>query len=83
MRRTKPDHHRLAVCIRNRGYRASLETGKIYRIVPDAEAAEHGYLRVVDESGEDYLYPNDSFILISLPRSVQATLLHSLWPAAS
>jgi hypothetical protein len=44
---------RFAVCINNKGYEASLEAGKLYRLVPDEEAASHGYSRVVDESGED------------------------------
>jgi len=45
-----------AVCINNRRYEASLEVGKLYRVIPDKEAESHGYLRVVDESGEDYGY---------------------------
>jgi hypothetical protein len=44
------------VCTDNRGYPAFLEVGKLYHLVPDSEAAKHGYLRVVDESGEDYAY---------------------------
>jgi hypothetical protein len=47
---------RFAVCIKNKGYEASLERGKVYRMIPDAEAAKHGYVRIVDESGEDYGY---------------------------
>jgi hypothetical protein len=43
-----------AVCIDNKGYEASLEIGKLYRVMPDDEAASHGYIRVIDESGEDY-----------------------------
>ena len=45
-----------AVCIDNGGYEVSLERGKIYQILPDSSGADHGYLRVIDESGEDYLY---------------------------
>ncbi len=45
-----------AVCIDNGGYEASLEVGKLYRVVPDEKAESHGYIRVVDESGEDYGY---------------------------
>lgn len=48
---------RFAVCLDNTGYPASLELHKIYRVLPDAQAARDGYLRIVDESGEDYLYP--------------------------
>jgi len=59
---------RFAVCIKNDGYPASLEVRKIYRMVPDARAAEHQLVRVVDESGEDYLYPADYFVPIELPQ---------------
>lgn len=45
-----------AVCLDNEGYEASLDVGKLYRVVPDAEAVAHGYIRVVDESGEDYAF---------------------------
>src|SRR5690606_34677247 len=50
---------RFAVCLRNEGYEASLERRKIYEVIPDFEAAKHDQLRVVDESGEDYLYPEN------------------------
>ena len=59
----------LVVCIRNRGYAASLELRKIYRALADPDAGQHGYLRVLDESGEDYLYPADFFLPLDLPRS--------------
>ena len=55
----------LAVCINNADYPASLELHKIYRVLPDEDAAADGDLRIVDESGEDYLYSADDFILIS------------------
>ena len=51
-----------------------MEKRKIYQILPDAEAAQEGYLRVVDESREDYLYPAAYFILVELPRSAQEAL---------
>jgi hypothetical protein len=66
-----------AVCIDNRGYPASLELHKIYRIIPDAEAAADGDIRVVDESGEDYLYAADRFVEIELPQTVKRSVLHS------
>ncbi|MCA9964430.1 MAG: hypothetical protein KC423_09305 [Anaerolineales bacterium] len=50
-----------AVCINNDGYEAALETGKLYQIVPDDMATSHGYLRIIDESGEDYAYALDRF----------------------
>ncbi len=51
-----------AVCISNKGYAASLEVRKIYRLIPDKAGAKHGLVRVVDEIGEDYLFPEEYFI---------------------
>ena len=59
------------VCIKNEGYPASLELRKIYQVIPDARAAEHRLIRVIDESGEDYLYPADYFVPIELPQAVE------------
>jgi hypothetical protein len=66
---------RFAVCINNTVYPASLELHKIYRILPDEEAAKDGDLRVIDESGEDYLYPADFFVLIEVPKAVEQAIL--------
>jgi len=65
------------VCIHNTGHRASLELHKIYRAMPDAAAEADGDIRVVDESGEDYLYPATWFALIKVPAAVRRTLLHA------
>ena len=62
------------ICIRNEGNAASLELRKLYRVVPDAEAERTAMLRVVDESGEDYMFPADWFIPIDLPESVTRAL---------
>lgn len=62
---------RFAICVQNQGYRASLEQWKVYRVLPDAAAAKRGYLRIVDESGEDYLYPTARFFPIDLPLPVR------------
>lgn len=62
------------VCVRNEGYEASLELHKIYRVLPDPDAEIDGDIRVVDESGEDYLYPADWFVPIEVPDAVQASL---------
>jgi hypothetical protein len=59
------------VCIDNSGYPASLERHKIYRVLPDEEAAADGDMRVIDESGEDYLYSADRFVPIQLPSAVE------------
>ncbi|NJK66449.1 MAG: hypothetical protein HC789_17535 [Microcoleus sp. CSU_2_2] len=60
------------VCINNEDDPASLEVRKIYRIIPDNRAAEHQFIRVIDESGEDYLYPAAYFVYIELPKAVEA-----------
>ena len=66
--------HQFAVCHQNDGYVASLERHKIYRVLPDDDAASHGYIRVVDESGEDYLYPENWFGAVALPQVVEEAL---------
>lgn len=66
--------HQFALCIKNDDSE-DLEKRKIYRVLPDEEARKEGYLRVVDESGEDYLYPESYFILLSLPREAEDALL--------
>lgn len=62
-----------ALCIENTECE-DLEKRKIYTVLPDDEAAKEGYLRIVDESGEDYLYPQSYFILVELPREAQDAL---------
>ncbi|MBM3187121.1 MAG: hypothetical protein FJZ90_00175 [Chloroflexi bacterium] len=62
---------RFVVCVRNKGYAASLELRKIYQAVEDPRAGEHRLIRVIDESGEDYLYPADYFVAIELPQAVE------------
>ena len=66
---------RFAVCVQNDGYEASLERNKIYVVLPDKDAEEDGDLRVVDESGEDYLFSSDRFVAIDVPAAVRASLL--------
>lgn len=63
-----------AVCVCNDDYPASLELRKLYPVLDDAFAAEHGLIRVIDESGEDYLYPNDFFLRVELPASIEQAL---------
>jgi hypothetical protein len=65
----------LVVCIDNKDYPASLEKRKIYVALRDPEAEKHGLLRIVDESGEDYLYPKASFRPIALPQAVKKAVL--------
>jgi hypothetical protein len=65
------------VCINNDGYPASLELRKIYRMLPDEKGAKHNLMRVVDESGEDYLYPERFFVPIQLPQAAEEAFLHA------
>ena len=67
--------HRFAVCVQNDGYEASLERNKIYVVLPDKDAENDGDLRVVDESGEDYLFSADRFVAIDVPAAAKASLL--------
>lgn len=70
MRKKAKQATHFAVCINNEGYKASLEVGKLYRVVPDEEAASRGYIRVVDESGEDYGYTADRFFPLEVPQAL-------------
>lgn len=77
MKKNTQPQNLFAVCIHNEAYPASLERHKIYRLLPDEDAAQDGDVRVVDESGEDYLYPADWFIRLDVPQAVQDSLLHA------
>lgn len=66
---------RFAVCTDNRGYPASLEVGKLYAVLPDAEAAKHGYIRVIDDSGEDYGYSAERFFALEIPEALAKILI--------
>ena len=68
---------KFAVCINNADYPASLEVHKIYRVLADEDAATDGDVRVVDESGEYYLYPSEYFIFVKLPKAVEKSLLRA------
>ena len=74
-RRSKDSTPRFVVCIDNADYEASLELHKIYPVVPDPDAAQEGDLRIVDESGEDYLYSAHRFVAIDLPKSLERAML--------
>jgi hypothetical protein len=71
----KPQTKQLVVCVDNKGYSVSLEKRKIYVVLRDASAEKHGLLRIVDESGEDYLYPKMFFRSIALPQSVKKAVM--------
>ena len=78
MKKRKKPQAGFAVCIKNKGYEASLEIGKLYRVIPDDEAASHGYIRVIDESGEDYGYSVSRFFPVQLPQALEKVLLAAL-----
>jgi hypothetical protein len=65
---------RYLLCIRNDDYPASLETRKVYEVLEDAEAAKYGQVRIIDESGEDYLYPESYFLPFEVSRSMEEAL---------
>ena len=65
---------RFVLCVRNGTYKASLEPRKIYRVVDDPQAEARSLLRVIDESGEDYLYPREYFERITLPKPLEQKL---------
>ncbi len=63
------------VCVRNKGYAASLEVRKIYQLIPDRAGAKHGLVRVVDEMGKGYLFPQEYFVSLRLPQAVERAVL--------
>jgi hypothetical protein len=65
---------RYAICVENSEYPASLELHKLYRVLPDEDAEQDGDLRIIDESGEDYLYPAEYFVLVDVPRDTARVL---------
>ena len=67
----------LVVCVRNDGYEVSLERRKIYELLPDTDAESHGQVRIIDESGEDYLYSADYFVRLDLPRDTQTAVIQA------
>ena len=64
-----------ALCLDNAGNEASLIRGKVYRLLPDTRAAQDDFIRVVDESGEDYLFHKDQFVVVEFPASVRKKIL--------
>jgi hypothetical protein len=75
----KSQPKQLVVCIDNEGHAASLEKRKIYIAIRDARAEKHRLIRVIDESGEDYLYPKTFFRSIALPQAVKKAVLAAAW----
>jgi hypothetical protein len=69
---------RLVICLDNSGYEVSLERRKIYVALHDAEAARHGRVRVIDESGDDYLYPEERFVEADLPQATRRAVMQAV-----
>lgn len=74
MRRSKNLKRSFVACIRNDGYEASLDIAKVYVVLPDAKAAKYGRVRVVDESGEDYLFPVEYFLPVEISKAATEAL---------
>ena len=70
--------NQLVVCLKSKGYEVALELRKIYQVLPDTDAAKHRQLRVIDESGDDYLYPANYFAPIELPDPVRKAVVASV-----
>jgi hypothetical protein len=75
MSKTKRANSKFLICVENKGYVVSLEKRKIYVACPDAMALKHGQVRIVDETGEDYLYPNSLFLPITLPTALRKAII--------
>jgi hypothetical protein len=75
MAKTAIAQRQLVVCVKNEGFEVSLERRKIYVSIADEQAQSHRLIRVIDESGEDYLYPQRMFMPISLPQTVRRAVL--------
>lgn len=78
MKNLKSSRTRLVICVENKGYVTSLEKRTIYISLPDPSALKHGQVRVIDESGEDYLYPKDFFLPITVPPSIRSAILKTV-----
>ena len=69
------DKPQFAICVKNEGYPASLQLWKVYRVLPDEKGKRHNMVRVIDESGEDYLFSANYFVPVELPQSAESALL--------
>ena len=76
-RRQRRQESQFVVCVANDGYPASLELHKIYRVPPDDQARRDGDLWIIDESGEDYLYPAQWFVPVEIPQAVKVSMLRT------
>ena len=77
MQESKHNSSEFVVCINNSDYPVALELHKIYRVIVDNDAMDEGDIRIIDESGEDYLYPSSYFVPIQVPQIVEKSLLQA------
>ena len=75
MEKVQDMKHQFAICVSNLGYEVSLEKWKVYPLISEKSLTSQGMVRAVDESGEDYLFPEDCFIAIKLPEQVKALMM--------
>jgi hypothetical protein len=75
---SKPVKHKFLLCVNNASYEASLELRKLYEKIPDKEAERHGQVRIIDESGEDYIYPADYFAPVRLLEETKNKILEKV-----
>lgn len=68
-------NNQFVICIKNDNYQASLEIRKLYQVVPDPDAEKLEQIRIIDESGEDYLYPQDYFVSVTLPDATEQAII--------
>jgi len=78
MQESKHNSSEFVVCINNSDYPASLELHKIYRVIADKDVEDEGDIRIIDESGEDYIYPSSYFVPIQVPQTVEKSLLRAV-----
>lgn len=71
----KTEENRLAICINNTDNELSLELRKVYQVVEDERAEKRNYLRIIDETGEDYLFPQENFVIVSVPSKSAESVL--------
>lgn len=77
MKSIKRSEARFVLCVQNKDYPVSLEMRKVYQLLSDVKASRHGQVRVVDESGEDYLYPEEYFVPIKLPQAAERAVFQT------
>jgi len=75
MKQRKNTKTLIAICVDNAGYEMSLERRKVYPVLPDADAEQDDYVRIIDETGEDYLFPASRFVFLTVSRDIQEAVL--------